>query len=222
MKVLILGGTGPVGQQLIQHALACQHSVIVLARSPKKLPESIVSNPSVTVVEGQLTDVELVDRTVAGIDAVLSALGPPVTVVSGITYPSSKPLAHAYTVVIDAMKKHGVKRLILLGTASMKDELDRFSVVFATLVTGVNVFAHQAYKDVVAIGELVRSQGDSLDWTIVRVPVLTNDSNEAFVAGYVGDGHVQPKLSRAAFAAFVFKELEAGEWLCKAPLVSSP
>jgi putative NADH-flavin reductase len=222
MKVLILGATGPCGQLLIQEALTRQYSVVLLVRSPHKLPDRFRSHRSVTVIEGQLTDVALVDRALAGVDAVLSALGPPVTVVSGITYPNSKPLAHAYAVVVEAMKRHGVKRLIILGTASMKDEHDRFSVIFKTFVTGVAVFAHQAYKDVVAIGELVRDQGDSLDWTIARVPVLTSSPDDTFAAGYIGDGHVKPTLSRAAFASFVLKELEVGEWLGKAPLISSP
>lgn len=222
MKVLVLGATGPIGLQLIQEALEAQHSLVLLVRSPQKLPEWIQTHPSITVVEGQLTDAELVDKTVSGVDAILSALGPPVTVTSGITYSSHKPLAHAYALVVEAMKKHGVKRLLLLGTASMKDEHDKFSVVFATLVTGVALFAHNAYRDVVAIGETIRAQGDSLDWTIVRVPVLTNDQTKEVVAGYVGDGRVKPKLSRAGFASFVVKELEQGEWLCKAPLISTP
>lgn len=222
MKVLILGATGPSGQLLIQEALAANHTLVLLVRSPHKLTEAIKANPSVTIVEGQLTDAELINKTVEGVDAVLSALGPPVTVTSGITYSSHKPLTHAYTLVLEAMKAHGVKRIILLGTPSMKDEHDKFSTIFAGLVTGVAVFAHNAYKDVVAIGELVRSHGDDLDWTIVRVPVLTNDPDKAVVAGYIGDGHVKPRLSRAAFASFVVKELGAGDWLCKAPLISSP
>lgn len=222
MKVLILGATGPCGQLLVQEALAAGHSVVLLVRSPQKLSESIKSNPSVTIVEGQLTDAELINKSVADVHAVLSALGPPVTVTSGLTYPSDKPLAQAYALIIDAMKKHGVKRLILLGTSSIKDEHDKFSVTFATLVTGVNLFAHGAYKDVVAIGELVRREGDGLEWTIARVPLLTSNLDKAVVAGYVGDGHVKPKLSRAAFAAFVLQELEEGQWIRKAPLVSSP
>ncbi|EKM60726.1 uncharacterized protein PHACADRAFT_246816 [Phanerochaete carnosa HHB-10118-sp] len=222
MKVLILGATGPCGQLLIQEALAAGHSVVLLVRSPHKLPDSIKSNPSVTVISGQLTDAELVGRTVADVDVVLSALGPPVSVTSGLTYPSDTPLAQAYGLIIAAMKRHGVRRLIALGTSSIKDEHDHFSVVFKTLVTGVHLFAHGAYKDVVAIGDRVRHEGGDLDWTIVRVPVLTSDPDKTYIAGYVGDGHVKPKLARPAFAAFALQELDKGEWIRKAPLVSSP
>lgn len=222
MKILVLGSTGPCGLLIVQEAIGAQHTIILLVRSPHKLPEWIQTHPSITVVEGQLTDIELIDNTIQGVDAVISALGPPATVTSGITYPSDKPLAHAYSLVVEAMKKHGVRRLILLGTASMKDNHDKFSVVFATLVTGVAVFAHNAYRDVVAIGEIVREQGDTLDWTIARVPVLNNDRDKEIVVGYIGDGHVKPKLSRSGFASFVLEELERGDWVHKAPMISSP
>ncbi|GJE87866.1 NAD(P)-binding protein [Phanerochaete sordida] len=222
MKLLILGATGPCGQLLIQDALAAGHSVVVFARSPQKLPESITSNPAVTVVQGQLTDAELISKTVAGVHAVLSALGPPVTVTSGLTYPSDTPIAKGYALVIDAMKRHGVRRLILLGTTSIKDANDHFSVVFKTLVAGVGVFAHGAYKDFVAIGELVRSESVGLDWTIGRVPVLTSGEDKSVVVGYVGDKHRKPVLTRTAFASWVLEELEKGEWVGKAPLITSP
>ncbi|CAL1696635.1 unnamed protein product [Somion occarium] len=220
MRILIFGGTGPAGLLLIRHALDGGHSVVVFARSPEKLPQDISANPSVTVVEGQLTDAEAISQAMAGVHAVLSALGPPPR--QGITYPGNTPLAHAYGLIIDAMKKHDVKRVILLGTASIHDEHDKFSVQFKALVAGVAIFAHNAYKDVVAIGELFKAQADDVLWTIARVPILTSDEAVDYVAGYIGDGKVRTVLSRAAFAAFVLRELESNEWCRKAPLISSP
>lgn len=220
MHLLILGGTGPCGQLLIEEAIGFSHTVVLLARSPQKLPESIRSNPDVTILEGQLTNEELLDKAMAGVDAVLSALGPSVS--KGPFHPSDTPLAHAYSRVIRAMKKHGVTRLIALGTASIKDEHDKFSARFSALVSGVAVFAYNAYKDVVAIGEVIRREGGGLDWTIVRVPVLTDDANRDVVAGYVGYGTVRTRLSRAGFAVFVLRQLDSTEWIQKAPLISLP
>lgn len=219
MHVLILGATGAIGNLLIEEAITASHTVVVYVRSPQKLPTSITSHPSVTVVEGQLTDTQALLKALEGVHAVLSALGPAVK--SGPFHPGDTPLAHGYELLIDLMMKKGVKRLIALGTASMKDENDKFSLQFAVLVSGVAVFAHNAYKDVVAIGNTIRSSED-LVWTIARVPLLNDDKDNSFIAGYIGDGKVRTKLSRAAFAAFAIKELEANEWCKKAPLVSSP
>jgi len=218
MRLLVLGGTGPTGIALITEALSHSHLVVVYARSPGKLPESITSNPSVTIVEGQLTDVDQLSVAMQGVDAVLSALGPAVK--SGPFYPNDTPLAHAYTFVIEAMKKQHITRLIALGTPSMKDEHDQFSLAFTALVSGIAIFAHSAYKDVVAFGETIRSHED-LEWTIARVPLLNDHDTREVVVGYVGDGKTGTTLSRAGFAAFVVQELEKKEWCQKSPLVSS-
>ncbi|KAI0344084.1 NAD-P-binding protein [Trametopsis cervina] len=220
MHILVLGGTGAAGQLLIQEALSLHHSIAVLARSPQKLPETIRNHPQVTVIEGGLTDEEIIDKALEGVDAVVSALGPAVK--KGPFHPPNTPLAHGYQLVIRLMKKNGVKRLIALGTASMKDEHDKFSLIFKTLVTGVAVFARNAYNDVVAIGDVIRGEGADLLWTIARVPILTDDPKRDVVAGYIGEGVVKPYLSRAGFAAFVIEQIDATEWLQKAPLVSSP
>lgn len=222
MRLLILGGTGPAGLQIIQQALAANHVLVILARSPQKLPNDVSTHPSVTVIEGPLTDAEVISNAVKGVHAVLSALGPPVGIVGALTYPSNTPLAHAYSSLIAAMKEHNVKRLILLGTTSMKDNHDHFDARFAALIGGVAVFAHHAYRDVVAIGDAVRGEGENLMWTIARVPVMTNGPSKAVIAGYVGDGKMHTTLPRAAFAAFVLQELEENQWCKKAPLISSP
>lgn len=157
--------------------------------------------------------------------AVLSALGPTTDVKKAPFYPSNTPLASAYTHVIRIMHEMGVKRLIALGTASIKDPNDKFSLPFWVLVNGVKTVAYNSYKDVVAIGETIRStsgNGEELVWTIARVPLLTSSDSKDSIAGYVGDGKITTSLSRAAFAAFMVTELEKNQWARKAPLISAP
>jgi putative NADH-flavin reductase len=219
MRVIILGGTGPSGILLIKESLAAKHTVVVYARSPQKLPERLREHPDVTIVKGELEDAQALDAAFAGggVDAVLSALGPT------FGNPSGTPIARGYAVVIEAMRRAGVKRLIALGTVSIKDDAhDAYSVVYATMVTGVWLGARSAYKDIVAVGEVIRASQD-IDWTIVRVPVLKNDENRVVRAGYVGDGVAGAAytLSRRGFAVFVVQELEKGEWIKKAPLITS-
>lgn len=77
------------------------------------------------------------------------------------------------------------------------------------------------FQDVVAIGETVRAD-PNIEYTIVRVPILTDDMAEDYVVGYVGDKHVKTTLTRRAFAKFVIQELYKNEWIRKQPLISSP
>lgn len=220
MHLLILGGTGPSGLQIIHQALALGHTLVVYVRSPQKLPESVSSSPSVTVVVGGLTDADKLSAALEGVHAVLTALGPAVK--NGPFHPGNTPLANGYALLLDLMKQRDVKRIIALGTASMTDEHDKFSLEFSVLVTGVAVFAHNAYKDVVAIGKNIRAADLDVMWTIARVPLLTEKESKEYVAGYIGDGKTKTRLSRAAWAAFVLKELEENQWCRQAPLISSP
>ncbi|KAF8591762.1 NAD(P)-binding protein [Ramaria rubella] len=219
MHVLVIGATGGVGQLLVELVLRESHTVVIYARTPSKLPEALTSNPSVTVVKGELTDREALKGALSGVHAVVSALGP--STKKGPLHPSGTPLAKAYALLLGVMHEQGVKRIILLGTASMKDPHDKFNLEFWVLVNGVALFAHSAYKDVVAIGETIRADNEVL-WTIGRVPILNDKQDETFVAGYVGDGHTKPWLSRRAFAAFVAGELSRNEWVRKQPLISAP
>lgn len=221
MHILILGATGPVGILLIQQALQTYQSctIILYVRSPEKIPQHLASNPSIIIINGQLDDRDALSKAMEGVDVVLSALGP--SVKRGPFHPSDTPLAHAYSLVIETMRDHHVKRLICLGTASISDPADKFSLAFSILVNGVATLARNAYRDVVAIGENVRTLGADLDWTIVRVPVLTEKESTDVIVGYVGDGKTNTFLARRGFAAFVIGEVEKKEWVRKAPLLCS-
>jgi putative NADH-flavin reductase len=218
MRFLILGGTGPSGILVIQKTLQLypEATIAIFARSPDKVPEDIAQNPSITLIKGELTDLDALSTAVQGVNVVLSALGPLAS------HPPGNIIATFYGHLIDLMIKHNIKRIILLGTASISDPKDKFSLIFKLIIAGVRLAAYNAYLDVVAIGEVIRTKGDALDWTIVRVPVLTNNDSEEVVAGHVGDGTTGYSLSRKAYAAFTVHEVENMEWIKEAPLISSP
>ncbi|KAG6857606.1 hypothetical protein H0H87_010174 [Tephrocybe sp. NHM501043] len=219
MRILIFGATGAIGILLIRCALKALESceLVLYVRSIEKVPDDLKSNPSVIVVEGQLTDYDALAKAMNGVETVLSALGP--SVKKGPFHPSNTPLANAYLTIIDIMHQQAIKRLICLGTTSITDPADKFNLAFSILVNGVALGARNAYKDVVAIGQNVRTHGADLDWTIVRVPLLTSQETEETLAGYVGDGRTSTWLSRAGFAAFVVDEIKKKNWVQKAPLL---
>ncbi|KAI0273179.1 NAD-P-binding protein [Russula aff. rugulosa BPL654] len=217
MRVVVLGGTGPCGILLIEEALAAKHIIVIYARNPQKLPAHLNEHPDITIIKGELEDSKTLDTALAGADAVLSALGP------SFGNPSGTPIARGYAALLEAMRQQGVKRLIALGTPSIKDEQhDKYSTVYSMMVTAVSYGARSAYKDIVAVGEVIRACED-IDWTIVRVPVLKNERNREVRAGYIGDGGAGAgyTLARLGFAVFVLRELEKGEWIKRSPLITS-
>lgn len=236
VNVLVLGGTGPTGLALIEEALSRGHTVIIFARSPQKLPDSILQNPRVAIVKGSLEDEDAITRAfetripnddhngqresahpseVIKVDVVVSALGPPVTKI----HPAGNPLARGYEKFIHVARRKGVTRFIVLGTASITDEHDRSDLKFQSLVFGVKYFAPRAYAELVEIGK-VFGKSDDLEWTIVRIPVLVSHEGGEYHAGYIGDGRTTAVLTRPLFAKFVFDECDARAWIQKRPLVS--
>jgi len=218
MRVLVLGATGGIGLHIVEIAVKAGHHVVVYARSPQKLPEYLREHQNVTIVKGELQDAAQLEKALEGAEAVISSLGP--SAKNGPFHPGGTPLAKAYVLLIELMRKQSVKRLIALGTASNKDPNDKFNLVFFTLVSGVATFAHSAYKDIVAIGNAVRAS-DDLSWTLVRVPLLTEEESSLYWAGYIGDGKIRTHLSRKAFAQFTIDELEGSTWVHKAPMLSN-
>ena len=221
MRILVFGATGLTGILLVRQVLQTYQecTVILYVRSPGKIPEDLRADKSIIVIEGQLDDLDALSKAMEGVDAVLSTLGP--SVKNGPFHPSNTPLANAYVHIIDLMHQHRVNRLICLGTASITDPADKFNLAFSILVNGVKTLARNAYNDVVAIGSNVRSLGADLEWTIVRVPILTDKETKEVIAGYVGDGTTNTFLSRMGYASFVVGELEKREWIQKAPLLCS-
>ncbi|KAH0838631.1 NAD(P)-binding protein [Lanmaoa asiatica] len=217
MHVLILGATGACGTLLVKEALAASHTVVIFARAPEKLSEEIRNDARVTVLKGELDNETALSAAMENVDTVLSALGPKL---SHGTYPSGEPLARAYSLIIKVAVAHSVKRLIALGTPSITDPHDKSSLKWSLIVGGIKTLTPTVYSDIVGIGNTIRTEGDALDWTIVRVPFLTNSSSRNVVAGYVGDGKTGTTLSRAGFAIFVLQELAKNEWVKEAPLVT--
>ena len=223
MRILILGSTGASGILATREALSTFKSctIILFVRTPSKIPSDISSDPSVIIVEGQLDDQDALSKALEGVDAVISFLGPVVSLKDGPFHPSDTPIAHAYELIIKLMHAHGAKRLIALGTTSITDPQDKFSLKYSAMVAAVKTVAYNSWKDIVAIGETIRSQGSDLDWTIVRVPILTSGNDKGVIAGYIGDGKTGSTLARAGFASFTVQQVDSTEWIKKAPLITS-
>lgn len=210
MRIALFGSTGHVGQLFIQEALKEGHHVVAYARSPKKIAKT---DPNLTIVTGDLSDSAKIDEAVMGADAVVSVLGP-------VGRQQKLIFAPAYQRIIAAMRKAGVKRFIALGTPSVPDSLDRPSLIFGALIVVVGMIIHKGYEDIQRVGELVRESG--LDWTLVRVPLLTDGGKHTHLTiGHFGNGVWWPWISRINFVDFLLKQLTDTKYINKAPAISN-
>jgi putative NADH-flavin reductase len=225
MKLAIFGATGRTGLQLVAQALAAGHEVTVLARRPEKLAvgdgqklavgdgqKLAVGDGQLTIVQGDVTDAGRVAEAVAGAEAVLSVLGP---TSNKPEYLVSQGMGH----IIAAMKAHGVRRLVVSAGAGVADPGDDPQLFHKVVGLLVRTLSRHVYEDMVRTVATVRSS--ELDWTIVRVPMLTDDPPTGkWKVGYVGRGP-GARLSRADLAAFMLAQATDDRYLGQAPVVSN-
>ena len=196
-KIAVFGATGGTGKQVVEQALASGYEVVAYARNPSKLS---ITNEHFSIVQGELSDAASIENAVTGADAVISTLGP-----RGGS--KNKPLTYGMQNIIAAMKKQGVRRLIITSTLSAKDPNDKPEFRARFLVGIVKRTMNDAYEDIVSVAEAVRAS--ELDWTIVRLTMLNNKPKSGKIrAGYVGMGEVGSGISRADIADFMLNQVD--------------
>lgn len=209
MRITIFGATGKTGTLLLEQALAAGHQVVAFARTPGKLN---IQSDRLAVVQGDLGDPAAVERAVAGADAVISVLGPS-------SNNAELAITRGTRNILAAMHQCKVRRLIITSGAGVRDPRDQPGFFDKLIVSVLKLVNKNVYRDMVEVVNLVR-QSDR-DWTVVRVPMLTDDPPAGKVhAGAVGKD-IGTRIGRADMSAFILQQLEDTRYLKQAPAISN-
>ncbi len=207
MKVLVLGATGGTGRAIVAEARRAGHEVRALVRSRAKAAEL-----DADLVVGDARDPAAVGDAVRGCDAVISALGTPVSPLGKVTL-----LSAATTALLDAMRREGVGRIVCITGMGAGDSRGHGGFLFDRIF--LPLFLRHVYADKDRQEAMVRASG--LDWVLVRPSVLNNKPASGRVdaltdlSGFAGGG-----IARADVARFVVAQLTTDRWLRQAPLVT--
>ena len=107
-NVVLIGATGFVGLAILNELLSRGHKVTAVVRHANKLPK----NDNLTAVEEDVANVDAIANIAKGKDVVISAYNP------GWGNPDIKRLTEEnYPKIVEAMKKSGVDRLLIVGGA---------------------------------------------------------------------------------------------------------
>ena len=107
-NVVLIGATGFVGSAILNELLSRGHKVTAVVRNAAKLPK----NDNLTAVEEDVANVDAITNIAKGKDAVISAYNP------GWNNPDIKRLIEEnYPKIVEAVKKSGVQRLLIVGGA---------------------------------------------------------------------------------------------------------
>jgi putative NADH-flavin reductase len=155
LRLLILGATGGIGQELVDQALERKHHLTAFVRTPQKLGPS---GEGLAVIQGNLLAADAVVDALECRDAVLPAIGPPGLGRSTIT-------GDAAQATVTAMKATGTRRTVIVGVGMLFADSVLLCRVFRT------IFMRNLAKDSAEMEGIVNTS--ELDWTIVRPPRLT-------------------------------------------------
>jgi len=207
-KILVLGATGGTGRLIVAQALARGFEVRALVRSPAKA----IGLEGAELFIGDARDEAALRKALEGADAVVSALGTPVSPFREVALLSSATKA-----LVSAMKAAGVPRLVCITGMGAGDSAGHGGFVFDRLI--LPALLRKVYADKDRQEAIVRGSG--LDWVLVRPSVLNDQAPRhdirvlTDVSGFHGG-----TIARADVASFVLDQVSANTWLGRSPLIS--
>lgn len=217
-KILVIGAAGRQGPTLLQQGAFIGHKMYALARNPDKIA---FKHENVLPVKGDSYNLDSLDTAVGSIkpDVIISVIG-------HVDKCPDDLLQKSVHNIIEAAQKHGVQRVISLNGMACKqaDDQPKFMDKFVAFL--LRSLSKKVIVDASESIEVFRREGRSIDWTVVRVPRITDgplaaDPASAHFIGPVG-AESGWQISRANLSWwFLHKMLDVnGEWKHKAPSLS--
>ena len=207
-KILVLGATGGTGRLIVKQAIARGFEVRVLVRSPAKA----VGLEGAEVFIGDARDEAALRKALEGSDAIVSALGTPVSPFREVTLLSSATKA-----LVSAMKAAGVSRLVCITGMGAGDSAGHGGFVFDRLI--LPALLRKVYADKNRQEAIVRGSG--LDWVLVRPSVLNDKPPMRGVRALTDlSGFHGGTIARADVAGFVLDQVNTDAWLGRSPLIT--
>ena len=212
MNLTVFGATGGVGREVVSQALDRGDHVTAYVRNPAKLT---ITHPALTVVAGELTDHEAVQRAVHGADAVISALGPSLD-----RKATGWPLVDGTHTIVGAMQAEGVHRYIGMATPSLRDAHDTRSLLGRIVPFMGRTFLKRAYQELLEMSKHVTDS--ALSWTIARFTRPTDGARTGTVrAGFLGRDRIGASITRADIAGFLLDQTTDSRFHRAAPAISN-
>lgn len=198
MRILVLGATGRVGSHIVTLALRDKHSVTALVRHPNKLK---INDENLHIVQGNVLEKQDIAKVMANVDIVISALNTDGT----STLTESMPL------ILDAMEKEHVKRMITVGTASILQSRLTPSILRyqSSESKRKTTFAAEEHHKVYHL-----LKNSNTDWTIVCPTYLPDGENTGtyrIERDFLPDGGVE--ISVADTAEFTYLQIQSKEYV---------
>lgn len=206
LRLLVVGASQGTGALTVSTALEHGHQVTALSRSPQKLT---IEHASLVKRAGSFHAAADVDAAVAGHDAVIITAAP-----SSLAGFKENPtyFSAGTALVVEAMKRHSVRRLVVLsslGTAESRVLQGWF--IRTLLLDGLLKLPTQDHAQQEAL-----TRGSDLEWVIARPGRLTNGPARGRYVKRAELAPVPGAISRSDVADFLVTAADTDAWLGKA------
>ena len=198
MNILILGGTGRVGSQIVTCALHDRHHVTVLVRTPKKIQ---INHENLTLILGNVLNKDDIVHAMHGIDVVISALN-----TDGAT-----TLSESMPIIIEAMENEGIQRIITIGTAGILQSRISPNLLRYQSSESKRKSVRAAEEHHKIYNMLKQSK---LEWTIVCPTYLPDGErlgNYRTESNFLPEGGI--KISVPDTAEFAFSQIKSNDYI---------
>jgi len=207
-KILVLGATGATGRLIVNQAAARGYDVTVLARSADKASDITGAK----LIVGDARDEAALREALKGRDAVVSALGTPVSPFREVTL-----LSTATRALVSAMKAEQVSRLVCITGMGAGDSAGHGGFIADNVI--FPLLLKKVYADKNRQEAIVSDSG--LDWVLVRPSILNNKPGRGSVRALTDlSGFHGGSIAREDVATFVLDQVRADTWLHRSPLIT--
>lgn len=205
LRLVVLGASRGVGSAVVREARHRGHQVTAVSRTtPAITPDGT------TWVTGDARDSAVLDRALAGADAVVTSVG------IKSPFAATTLFSEMATAVVASMRRTGVERLVAVTGLGAGDSRGHGGFVFNYFV--MPIVARRIYADKDREEAIIRAS--DLRWTIVRPGGLTNRPATGRIASLLGpDEYRFGRISRADVARFVVDRAETNDFVSQAPVI---
>ncbi|MCW2943316.1 MAG: hypothetical protein JWR24_33 [Actinoallomurus sp.] len=209
MRILLFGADWPLGRLIASTALQEGHHVTAFVRDPAR---PIERHDRLKIIHGDVLDAASVAAVVPGHDMVIGALG------RSKQAPAGRFHRPAVGHLAEAMKVHGVSRLIWVSAHGVGDSRGDSGLVFERVLRPLLWRAEYADKE----RQETAVRTTDLEWTIVRPARLTDGpATDRYRASEGIWLDWRSHISRADVADFVINECHKPHYLRRCPTLTA-
>lgn len=201
MKIILLGGTGNIGNAILKEALSKGHEVTSVQRDSNKLS---VKDSKLKAISGDLFNYENLVDQIKGYDVIISALAP--------TFGNEESFKSLTKNVISLAKESGISRVIAIGGAGSLEVSPGVELVDSDKIKGYPAEWLPTIKVHKEAREIYRNS--DLDWTFFSPAefIEHGDRTNKFRLGgtsLVVDKNGSSKISIEDYAIAMIDEAES-------------